>query len=30
MFFAAVRVVFLGGCLASLEDFSVVFLDYSL
>ena len=29
-FFLAVTVVFRGGCLACLEDFSVVFLDYGL
>ena len=29
-FFPAVTVVFLTGCLACLEDFSVVFLDYGL
>ena len=29
-FFPAVTVVSRGGCLACLEDFSVVFLDYGL
>ena len=29
-FFTAVTVVFRGGCLACLEDFSVVSLDYGL
>ena len=29
-FFPAVTVVFCGGCLAFLEDFSVMFPDYSL
>ena len=29
-FFSAVTVVFRGGCLAWLEDFSVVLLDYGL
>ena len=30
VFFPAVTVVFHGGCLACLENFSVVFLDYGL
>ena len=29
-FFPAITVVFRGGCLACLENFSVVFLDYGL
>ena len=30
VFFPSVTVVFRGGCLACLEDFSVVFLNYGL
>ena len=30
VFFPAVTIVFRGGCLASLENFSVVLLDYGL